>query len=68
MKPVFTAFAAALLLFVLGCANEGPTGEELGEQFSRGMRGEGQITPEIDRTNDPYVRPRGGGIDPQPRG
>jgi hypothetical protein len=59
-------FAAALCL--VGCANEGPTGEELQEQMSRGMRGEGQVTPEIDRTNDPYVRPRegaGGGAPPR---
>jgi hypothetical protein len=68
MKPVFAAFAAALLLGMIGCANEGPTSEELGDQLSRGVRGEGQITPDIDRTNDPYVRPRGGGVDPQPRG
>ena len=68
MKPVFASFTAALLLGFVGCANEGPTGEEIGDQLSRGVRGEGQITPEIDRTNDPYVRPRGGGVDPQPRG
>ena len=68
MKPVFAPITAILLLGMIGCANEGPTGEEVGQQLSRGVRGEGQITPDIDRTNDPYVRPRGGGIDPQPRG
>ncbi len=68
MKPVIVSLATALSLGLLGCANEGPTGEELGQQFSRGVRGEGQVMPDIDRTNDPYVRPRGGGIDPQPRG
>ena len=68
MKRLLTACASlAAGVFMLGCANEGPTGEELGEQLSRGVRGEGQLTPEIDRTNDPYVRSRGGGIDPQPR-
>jgi hypothetical protein len=66
MKPLYAALASVFLLGVLGCANEGPTGEELGEQFSRGMRGEGQVTPDIDRTNDPYVKPREGR--PEPRG
>lgn len=50
------------MLGMIGCANEGPTGPELQEQIARGVRGEGQLGPEIDRTNDPYVRPR----DPTP--
>jgi hypothetical protein len=45
---------------VCGCANEGPTSQEVGEQLSRGVRGEGQVTPDIDRSDDPYVKPRGG--------
>ena len=61
MKPVCVALASA---FLLGCASEGPTSEELGQQFSRGMRGEGQVTPDIDRTGDPYVKPREGRPDP----
>ena len=61
MKPLFVALAFALFL---GCANEGPTGEELGDQFSRGLRGEGQVMPDIDRTGDPYVKPREGRPDP----
>lgn len=50
------------MLCLVGCANEGPTAEEFQEQLARGVRGEGQLEPEIDRTNDPYVRPR----DPTP--
>ncbi|MDQ6860820.1 MAG: hypothetical protein M3032_06660 [Verrucomicrobiota bacterium] len=60
MKPVHLALSAALLLGVFGCANEGPTSEELGQQLSRGVRGEGQVTPDVDRSDDPYVKPRGG--------
>ena len=60
MKAAFIAFACAVSLGVLGCANEGPTGEELQDQFGRGLRGEGRVTADIDRSNDPYVKPRGG--------
>jgi hypothetical protein len=60
MKAVHVALASALLLSVCGCANEGPTSQELGDQFQRGIRGEGQVTPDIDRSDDPYVKPRGG--------
>ncbi|MDQ6656017.1 MAG: hypothetical protein M3Y80_09410 [Verrucomicrobiota bacterium] len=60
MKRLLPVFALCASSFLFGCANEGPTSEELGEQFGRGVRGEGQLTPDIDRTNDPYVKPRGG--------
>ncbi len=60
MKPVRLACASALLLAFFGCANEGPTSQELGDQFSRGVRGEGRVTPDVDRSDDPYVKPRGG--------
>lgn len=60
MKPVYVALASAVVLGGFGCANEGPTSEELGQQFSRGVRGEGTVTPDIDRSNDPYVKPREG--------
>jgi hypothetical protein len=60
MKPVLVALASALLLGFLGCANEGPTGPELQDQFGRGIRGEGQVSSDIDRTGDPYVKPREG--------
>ncbi|MFN2507999.1 MAG: hypothetical protein ABR589_04420 [Chthoniobacterales bacterium] len=60
MKPLFLAPVVAGLLGFLGCANEGPTGEELQEQVGRGLRGEGTLSPDIDRTGDPYVKPREG--------
>jgi hypothetical protein len=60
MKPVLVALASAFLLGFLGCANEGPTGAELQDQFGRGIRGEGQVSSDIDRTGDPYVKPREG--------
>lgn len=52
-------FLASALAFP-GCANEGPTAEELQDRLGKGIRGEGQLTPDIDRSNDPYVKPRGG--------
>ena len=60
MKLLFTAVASAAALCLSGCANEGPTAEDLQEKVARGVRGEGQLSPDIDRTGDPYVRPREG--------
>ena len=60
MKRLLSALASLALLGVVGCATEGPTAEELQEQVGRGLRGEGQLSPDIDRTGDPYVRPREG--------
>lgn len=61
MKAGFIALLIATLVGgVIGCANEGPTSEELQEQIGRGIRGEGRVTPDIDRSNDPYVKPREG--------
>lgn len=60
MKGVFIALASAVMLGAIGCANEGPTGPELQDQLARGVRGEGQLTPDIDRSDDPYVKPREG--------
>jgi len=65
VKRLFTALACAGVLNVIGCANEGPTGDELQQQLGRGFRGEGQLSPDMDRTGDPYVRPREGA--PAPR-
>ncbi|CAN5732624.1 hypothetical protein BH20VER1_BH20VER1_12600 [soil metagenome] len=59
VNRLLAALAAAALLGFVGCATEGPTPEEVGEQFRRGAAGEGQLGP-IDRSNDPYVRPREG--------
>jgi hypothetical protein len=61
VRRLFAVLGFAGALCLGACANEGPTGEELQEQVGRGLRGEGEVTPEIDRTNDPYVRPREGG-------
>jgi hypothetical protein len=55
----FTALAFAATLCLASCASDGPTPEELQEQVRRGVSGEGQLGP-IDRSNDPYVKPRGG--------
>ena len=60
MRRLFAALGFAGALCFGACANEGPTGEELQEQVGRGLRGEGQLSPDLDRTNDPYVRPREG--------
>ena len=59
------ALALAGLLCIGGCAIEGPTGQEVQEQLGRGVRGEGQLSSDVDRTGDPYVRPREGA--PPPR-
>ena len=60
MKQLFAALASAGALGLIGCANEGPTAAELQDQLGRGVRGEGQLTPDIDRSDDRYVRPREG--------
>ncbi|MGZ5018906.1 MAG: hypothetical protein ACXWAV_00595 [Chthoniobacterales bacterium] len=61
MKPILVALASAFLLGFIGCANEGPTGEEVGSQLGRGIRGEGRLSTDVDRSDDPYVKPRAGG-------
>lgn len=45
---------------MIGCAGDGPTTAEVQEQLRRGVSGEGQVTDQIDRTGDPYVKPREG--------
>lgn len=45
---------------LFSCANEGPTAEELQGRLGRGIRGEGRLTEGLDRSDDPYVTPRGG--------
>ncbi|MGZ4984198.1 MAG: hypothetical protein ACXV9Q_08865 [Chthoniobacterales bacterium] len=61
MKPVLVALASAFLLGFIGCASDGPTGEEVGSQLGRGIRGEGRLSTDVDRSDDPYVKPRAGG-------
>jgi len=58
VKRAILALSIASLF--TGCANEGPTSEELGDQLQRGVRGQGRITPDVDRSTDPYVKPREG--------
>ncbi|MBA3883307.1 MAG: hypothetical protein H0X73_11480 [Chthoniobacterales bacterium] len=60
MRAIFPLFVAAGAFCIAACANDGPTGEEVQQQLQRGMTGQGQLTPDIDRTGDPYVKPRGG--------
>ncbi|HMJ07160.1 MAG TPA: hypothetical protein VK474_12945 [Chthoniobacterales bacterium] len=65
MKRLFTVLAFAGVLGLIGCANEGPTSAELQDQVGRGLRGEGRLTPEIDRSDDPYVKSREGAFPPR---
>ncbi len=67
MKPLLAAISVAGVLSFVGCASEGPTPEEFGEQVRRGATGQGEVMPEIDRTGDPYVRPREGPPPPRDR-
>ncbi len=63
MKRFLAAAASAGALLISGCAENTPPAEEVREQFRRGFSGEGQLGP-IDRSDDPYVNPRG--TDPIP--
>ena len=65
MKLVLLVAVSATALSFAGCANEGPTAEELQDQMRRGATGQGTVMPDIDRSGDPYVRPREG--PPPPR-
>ncbi len=66
MKHSFTLLALAGILCFTGCASDGPSGEEIQEQLGRGIRGEGTVSPDIDRTGDPYVKSReGSGLSPE---
>jgi hypothetical protein len=60
VERLSTLLACASLLCFLGCASEGPTGPELQEQLRKGVSGEGQITEDVNRSDDPYVKPREG--------
>ena len=60
MRAVFVLGLAAAASLIIGCANDGPTPEEVQQQLERGVTGQGELTPDIDRTGDPYVKPRGG--------
>jgi hypothetical protein len=62
LSAAFSIASAILLLacafFAAGCAEDGPSTEEVGEQLQRGVTGKGQIG-DINRADDPYVKPRG---------
>ncbi len=60
MRAIFALFIIAAAFCIAACANDGPTPQEVQEQLQRGATGQGQLTPEIDRSGDPYVKPRGG--------
>ena len=60
MRAVFAALVIASALALAGCANDGPTSEEVQAQLQRGATGHGQLTPDVDRSDDPYVKPREG--------
>lgn len=60
VKLLLAACLSAGTLGLISCANEGPTTQELQDRLGRGIRGEGQLTEGIDRSDDPYVKPRGG--------
>ncbi len=51
-----------LILAFGGCADplEKPIGQEAQEHFQRGISGQGELG-NIDRSDDPYVKPREGG-------
>ena len=56
------ATAFACLTGLLGCAaDDGPTPEEVQDQFRRGVSGQGQLTPGTDRGEE--IKPRPGEAD-----
>jgi hypothetical protein len=62
LSAAFSIASAVLLIacaiFTAGCAEDGPSTQEVGEQLQRGVTGKGQIG-DINRADDPYVKPRG---------
>ena len=60
MKLLLAACVFAGIVGFMGCASDGPTSQDLGDRFGRGIRGEGTLTPDIDRSDDRYVKPREG--------
>jgi hypothetical protein len=65
MRAVFVALVTASTLALAACANDGPTAEEVQSQLQRGATGQGRLTPDVDRSDDPYVKPREGRPDPR---
>ncbi|MDQ6765392.1 MAG: hypothetical protein M3Z22_04740 [Verrucomicrobiota bacterium] len=65
MKRLVGLFALVSVVAMAGCANDGPTSEEVGQQVGRGLRGEGRLSTDVDRSDDPYVKPREGAPGPR---
>jgi hypothetical protein len=58
MKRISFLLLGGFALSAFACEQQdGPTAEEVQAKFERGITGGGQINP-IDRSNDPYVKPR----------
>ncbi|HKP05035.1 MAG TPA: hypothetical protein VJU77_16910 [Chthoniobacterales bacterium] len=59
MKALSIAFFILTALFLGGCADplEKSLGQEAGEKFKRGIRGEGTLGP-MNRDDDPYIQER----------
>ncbi|MGI8482434.1 MAG: hypothetical protein ACR2MF_10295 [Chthoniobacterales bacterium] len=62
LKALSIAFCLGSAVLVGGCADplEKPIGQEAQEHFQRGISGQGELG-NIDRSDDPYVKPREGG-------
>ncbi|MFN2477317.1 MAG: hypothetical protein ABR526_13370 [Chthoniobacterales bacterium] len=60
MRAVFAALVASSTLLLAACASDGPTTDEVQAQLQRGATGQGRLTADVDRSDDPYVKPREG--------
>ena len=65
LKALSTAFCLLSAILLAGCADplEKPLGQEAGDKFKRGIRGEGTLAP-MDRSNDPTVKPSDSDLHP----
>jgi hypothetical protein len=63
LKALSTAFCLPSAILTTGCADpiEKPLGQEAGEKFKRGIRGEGTLVP-IDSPRDPSINPTGANL------
>lgn len=57
MKALVIAAALATLSGLAGCAEDGPTADEVQEQLRQGVTGQGQLTPGTDRGGIPHSTP-----------
>jgi hypothetical protein len=65
LKALSTAFCLLNAILLAGCADplEKPLGQEAGDKFKRGIRGEGTLGP-MDRSHDPTVKPSDSDLHP----